>query len=154
MIIIGYQGIGKSTLSQSNIRYIDLESGNFFIDGYRAINWYEIYCNIAEHLSQQGYTVFVSSHKAVRDRLKRSKERVVCCFPSLELKHEWINKLYERYKESGLTKDCKAYKNAKQRYTENIYEIKNEGFENIMLTSMNYNLLIEIEKFKQGVDKA
>jgi len=35
MIVIGYQGIGKSTLSKTNDKYIDLESGNFFVDGTR-----------------------------------------------------------------------------------------------------------------------
>lgn len=56
MIFIGYQGIGKSTLAGYN-RYIDLESGNFWINGKRDENWYIPYCNIAEHLSEQGYRV-------------------------------------------------------------------------------------------------
>ena len=69
MIIIGYQGIGKSTLANCNLNYVDLESSNFYIDGKRADDWYKPYCKIAEHLSQQGYYVFVSSHKVVRDEL-------------------------------------------------------------------------------------
>lgn len=35
MIIIGYQGIGKSTLAKNSLKYIDLESGNFWINGER-----------------------------------------------------------------------------------------------------------------------
>lgn len=33
MIIIGYQGIGKSTLAHEDNKYIDLESGNFWYQG-------------------------------------------------------------------------------------------------------------------------
>lgn len=36
MIVIGYQGIGKSTLANKDLRFIDLESGNFWVDGKRA----------------------------------------------------------------------------------------------------------------------
>lgn len=31
MIIIGYQGIGKSSVANKHIEYIDLESSNFFL---------------------------------------------------------------------------------------------------------------------------
>ena len=92
MIIIGYQGIGKSTLAASELKYIDLESSNFwFYDSetkqkVRHSNWYEMYCNVAENLSRQGYIVFVSSHQPVRERLLKSKEYVVVCVPLLILK--------------------------------------------------------------------
>ena len=90
MIIIGYQGIGKSTLAKNDLRYIDLESSNFFVNGKRDENWYIIYCSIAEHLSQQGYRVFVSSHEVVRKQLENSKEKVYVCHPRLDLKDLWI----------------------------------------------------------------
>ena len=66
MIVIGYQGIGKSTLAARNLKYIDLESSNFWFDDpetkqrVRHSNWYEMYFNVAEDLSRQGYVVFVS----------------------------------------------------------------------------------------------
>ena len=31
MILVGYQGIGKSTLAKEKVDIIDLESGNFWI---------------------------------------------------------------------------------------------------------------------------
>ena len=52
MIIIGYQGIGKSTLAGKDNKFIDLESGNFWVNGERVENWYIPYCQIAEHLSK------------------------------------------------------------------------------------------------------
>ena len=41
MIIVGYQGIGKSSISNPDTRCIDLESGNFFVDGKRPDDWYK-----------------------------------------------------------------------------------------------------------------
>ena len=152
MIIIGYQGIGKSTLAARNLKYTDLESSNFWFDDpetkqrVRHSNWYEMYCNVAEDLSRQGYVVFVSSHQHVRERLSNSKEYVIACVPSLDLKDQWIEKLKLRYEETGLEKDYKAYMNAEDRFSENITEIMNSGFDNLIITNANYNLrnIIEI----------
>ena len=124
MIVVGYQGIGKSTLAGKNHQYIDLESGNFWVDGKRADDWYKPYCQIAEHLSQQGYVVFTSSHEVVRNQLAKSSETVVVVHPAPHLKDEWIKKLHDRWQITGLDKDYKAYMNALDRYTENIQELK------------------------------
>ena len=143
MIIIGYQGIGKSTLANNKgVRCIDLESGNFYVDGVRADNWYKIYVQIAKHLSQQGYTVFVSSHKVVRDELANCGERVGACYPDLSLRDEWVAKLQARYDMSKLDKDYRALMNAKDRYMENISEVITDcekyGFKKIVITDMNH----------------
>lgn len=140
MIVIGYQGIGKSTLANKDLRFIDLESGNFWVDGKRADNWYKPYCQIAEHLSKQGYIVFTSSHEVVRKQLVNSEEQVICCAPDLSLKDAWIQKLRIRYEESQLEKDYKAYMNAKERFAENIKEIADSGFGVLWLVDMNYDL--------------
>ena len=105
-----------------------------------------MYCNVAEDLSRQGYVVFVSSHQPVRERLLKSEEYVVVCVPSLILKDEWIKKLKERYENSLLEKDYKAYINAADRFAENVTEIMNSGFDVILITDADYNLqnLIEI----------
>ena len=85
MIIIGYQGIGKSSISVRNSCRIDLESGTFWNNDTRPNDWYIYYCNIAEHLSKQKFTVFTSSHKEVRERLKFSNENIWVIYPSLYL---------------------------------------------------------------------
>ena len=147
MIIIGYQGIGKSTLANKDINYIDLESGNFWIDGKRHEDWYIPYCNIAEHLSRQHKNVFVSSHEVVRNRLQESKEKVVVIYPSIKLKKQWINKLEKRYNETNLEKDYKALMNAKDRYEENIKELEKNNFIKIEIFDIDYDLeeLLELE---------
>lgn len=141
MIVIGYQGIGKSSLAGRNNRFIDLESGNFWVDGKRADDWYKPYCKIAEHLSQQGYIVFTSSHEVVRKQLENSKETVVLAFPSVELKDEWICKLKERFFKTNLDKDYKALMNAEDRYEENIKELEASNIKyKMILTNIDYDL--------------
>ncbi len=140
MIVIGYQGIGKSTLAGRERRYIDLESGNFWVDGKRAEDWYKPYCQIAEHLSQQGYTVFVSSHEVARKQLEDTRETVVVVYPGVNLRDYWVDKLHMRFMDSGLEKDWKALKNAEERFDENIRELEECPFA--------YKLVIE----KSGYD--
>lgn len=141
MILIGYQGIGKSTLAFKENNFIDLESSNFFYKDKRIDNWYIYYCNIAAHLSKQGFNVFVSSHEVVRNRLKKYfDEPLVCIIPSISLKDEWIKKLHNRYINHGSEKNYKAWMNAVDRYEDNINEIKNSGIEFIEIENINYDL--------------
>ena len=53
MIVIGYQGIGKSTLVKECNSYIDFESSNFKINGERPEGWEQMYCEAALDLSRQ-----------------------------------------------------------------------------------------------------
>jgi hypothetical protein len=149
MIVIGYQGIGKSTLAGRDHRFIDLESSNFWVDGERAHDWYKPYCQIAEHLSQQGYIVFTSSHKVVRDRLVDSQEPVVVVYPAPELKTAWVEKLCDRYHRTGLDKDYKAYMNAEALYDENIQELATCSIPfKLKLTEIDYDLEASLIHFR------
>lgn len=107
MIIIGFPGIGKSTVSKSSDKYVDLESSCFD----KAANklWYKDYCKTAIDLSNQGYVVFVSSHDKVREYFRANKvERVYAIFPHTSLKDEWIKRLSNRYNDTGKAKDDRA----------------------------------------------
>lgn len=138
MIYVGYQGIGKSSISGKN-NCIDLESGNFWVDGKRIDDWYKIYVNIAEHLSNQGYKVFMSSHKVVREELNKRKIEFKVIMPSIFLKEKWINRLQKRYDKSNLEKDYKALMNAKECYEENIEDLLQENYI-IQIQDINYDL--------------
>lgn len=152
MIVIGYQGIGKSTMVQSdkNHKWIDLESGSFWNNGVRADDWYVAYTNIALDLARQGFNVFVSSHKQVREELLKSvRYDIYVCYPTKELKRSWIMKLRDRYifsTQEEKTKNYKAMMNAIDRYDDNIDELTNSGFPCIEITTMDYRLsdLLEI----------
>lgn len=142
-IIVGYQGIGKSTLANSEPCFIDLESGNFWIDGERANDWYKPYCKIAVHLAEQGNIVFTSSHKVVRDELilMNSDVDLITCFPDESLKDQWTQKLKARYLNTHLDKDYKAWKNAEAMYIENIKELREaDVFQNIIIPCIPYDL--------------
>lgn len=148
MVISGYQGIGKSTHAKNASGYIDLESGNFFVNGTRDEAWYVPYCKIAVHLAEQGYRVFVSSHSVVREYLASMPKSVdlFTCFPALELREEWVQKLERRYNTTLLEKDYKAWRNAEDRYAENIKELSlAKGFTPIVICDMNYFLLCLID---------
>ena len=155
MIIWGYQGIGKSTLANTcmiehEIPVLDLESGNFWVDGMRSQDWYKVYANIAIHLSQQGNIVMTSSHKAVRDYLYQlnSGERLATIYPCIELKDQWIEKLQDRYDISKKEKDYKALMNAKEMYEQNIYDLATQiGFDHIKLRMIDYSLETAIEAY-------
>lgn len=142
MIVVGYQGIGKSTIAGRDHRFIDLESSIFWIDGKRADDWYKAYCRIAEHLSKQGYIVFISSHKIVREYLMNNiTDFIVLVYPSIELKDSWIEKLECRYSNSHLDKDYRSLMNAKERYEENIRELEEcKCSYKIELTRADYDL--------------
>lgn len=151
VVIVGYQGIGKSSCAGRG-GCIDLESGNFFVDGERHDDWYVVYCNIAEHLAEQGYTVFVSSHQEVRDELAtRSGLRVVVVTPSERLRDAWINRLDSRYISTHSAKDYRAFMNAVNNYEQNVREMaRDTRFEIRVIDDMDYNLMDVVEFIRLG----
>jgi hypothetical protein len=81
---------GLATLARKN-NCIDLESGNFWVDGERDPEWHKPYCQIALHLHHQGYTVFTASHEVVREYFKKiastqDRNCIFVCYPDPDLK--------------------------------------------------------------------
>lgn len=140
MIVSGYQRIGKSTLANRDLRFVDLESSSFYIDGKRQKDWYKAYCQVAEHLSKQGYIVLVSCHEEVRKFLETSSETVICCAPSLQLEDLWLSKLKARYNSTGLDKDYRALTFAVNTYTDSIMNIQKGGLPVLWINTINYDL--------------
>ena len=162
-IISGYQGIGKSTLVKEHLyvenMFIDLESSNFFIEDsngekVRDENWYKAYGNIAISLAEQGYNVFISSHKVVRDYLEKQakgKTKLLLIYPKEELQEPWIQKLFHRSITTGLEKDYKAYMGAKVYYLANIKNLREqEGWEKLEIGNMDYDLYSLIYNWRIG----
>lgn len=153
LIVIGYQGIGKSSCAGKN-GCIDLESGNFWIGEKRSDDWYIPYCQIAMHLANQGYTVFTSSHTVVREhlatmpRLENVGAVVIFC-PTSGMREDWIKRLRDRYDATGLMKDYKALKNAEGRYAENILELVNCGLPVYQPASIDYDLMVYVHKMRR-----
>lgn len=110
MIIVGYPGIGKTSIIDREKGIIDLES-YFFHNPLDTLNgsdygWERRYCDVAIDLHQQGYTVCVSSHEAVQIYLKDHQEKhlgfvaLVYPAPTDEMREKWIKRLRDRYYES------------------------------------------------------
>lgn len=137
MIVIGYPGIGKSTITKNNKEYIDYDSSLF----QKENDWAKIYVKGAINLSQWGNTVFVSSHKAVQDLLLDCTEPVVVVYPSLQLHDYWINKLRKRYEKSRNEHDYNALVRCVSNYCEDILEMREANFKNkLEITTENYDL--------------
>lgn len=142
MIIIGFPGIGKSSFCKKpeGLFCIDMESSNFEINGFKIENWAKIYARIIKDLCYQGYIVFSSSHLEVREELKNYDREIYVCYPTKELKSEWIKKLEDRYSETGLDKDLKSLNAVKEHYDEMIESMENSEFGKIVITDIDYNL--------------
>ena len=146
LILIGYQGIGKTAIAGKD-GCIDLESSNFYINDERYPEWYKIYCEIALNIANQGYTVCVSSHKEVREYLhKKLKElpknigNIVIFCPTIIQKDEWINRLQKRYDETHSDKDNRALINAIEKYKYNITELTHSEFPCYHPEKLDYDL--------------
>ncbi len=150
MIIIGFPGIGKSTLAFNNDKFVDLESSYFKTTDAKNEDWVVEYCQSAVYLSLHGFIVFVSSHKAVRDYLAKIhiSEPIVYIFPSKRIKEQWIKKLEDRCMNSGLDKDYRAFIRARDHYDDDIRELySDDGIPyKLVITDINYNLEEEIDK--------
>ena len=149
MIIIGFPGIGKSTLAYNNDKFVDLESSYFKTADVRNEDWVVEYCQCAVYLSLHGFIVFISSHKVVRDYIAkmRTNELVAYVFPSKRIGEQWIKKLEERYMNSGLDKDYRAFIRARDHYDDDIRELYSDGISyKWIITDINYDLEEEIEK--------
>lgn len=143
MIIVGYQGIGKSTVTKMTKGVLDLESSNTKVNGVRNDDWYIVYSQFAEDLSRQGNIVFISSHRVIREYLRQnSHEKLVIIAPSLKLKDEWIKKLQDRYNQSRLDKDKFALLNAQEKYEENLREMQDfkDVFDYYEIDRMDYSM--------------
>lgn len=145
MIIIGFPGIGKSSVTRAyygdtnTTGYIDLESSNFVKDD----NWVKEYCDLALDLGLQGYNVFVSSHKAAREYLAEKQDifpDIVEVFPAMYLYNEWMSRLLYRYSTNSSDKNYRAYNYMKNNFCTAIEEMEQDKIVNkIRITRENMN---------------
>lgn len=145
LIIIGYQGIGKSSFASSRNKAIDLESSSFRVDGERDDNWYVVYCRIAVSLAKQGYIVFTSAHQVVVKELTKygnldEDYSIVIVSPHHSLEIEWVEKLRQRWiADTKNEKNYRAYKDAEENFQNEIYWFASQKeLPYIPIKSMNY----------------
>lgn len=145
MIIIGFPGIGKSSVTRvydgdtNTTGYIDLESSNFVKDD----NWVKEYCDLAIDLDLQGYNVFVSSHKAVREYLAERQDilpDIMEVFPSKEMRTEWLNRLESRYMKCKTDKNERALRYMRSNFDDAVDEMEHDAIiHKVRITKENMN---------------
>ena len=145
MIIIGFPGIGKSSVTRAydgdtnTTGYIDLESSNFVKDD----NWVKEYCDLAIDLDLQGYNVFVSSHRAVREYLAEKQDLfpdIIEVFPSKELKIDWLNRLESRYMKCKTDKNERALNYMRNNFDAAVDEMERDAIiHKVRITKENMN---------------
>lgn len=161
MIIVGYPEIGKRTLAGED-NCIDLNFNLFYPAKCYMEKLQEIsirnYCDVAVDLSKQGYTVFVSSHEAVLNRLTyiafTHNEDIAIIYPSIKLKDEWIEKLKVICENINTMEAYNAWKNAEKMYDQNIKDLNDPDramkydFIRYEIESMDYDLSEILNRIK------
>lgn len=145
MIIIGFPGIGKSSVTRAHngetntTGYIDVESSNFVKDD----NWVKEYCGLAIDLDLQGYNVFVSSHKAVREYFAEKQDifpDIMEVFPSKEMRAEWLNRLESRYMKCKTAKNERALNYMRNNFDAAVDEMERDAIiHKVRITKENMN---------------
>lgn len=160
LIICGYPGVGKSSIAGWN-NCIDLESSWFSYDkdGNRIDpdeEWVANYCMIAWRLAMQGYTVLLSTHKAVINTLREGKRildrdgiRVVIFVPRSDMKKAWIERLVNRYIESDEDVDLRAFVGGIQYWDTKMLTIRHSDFPVYCPDSIDYDFRDYILKIRE-----
>lgn len=82
-IICGFAGIGKSTLAKEVPGVVDLESTPFEKD-------FDRYAKVAEHMANNGYTVLLSCHKRLREKLTEKGVDYTVVMPPVLAREEYM----------------------------------------------------------------
>ena len=136
-IIIGYPGVGKSSVCGTANDIIDLESTFFHNEGESG--WEDRYVDVAIDLARQGFIVCISSHETViknlKDKWNKLMPPVVMVFPDHndEMFTKWLKRLETRYYESRnnddiphwvIDKNYRAWKHVERNYREEVCNLK------------------------------
>lgn len=145
-IILGYPGIGKSSIGGKD-GIIDLEVSNFrFFDGGPKINgWEKAYINFAVDIAKQGYIVLMGTHESTVNHFSMSQNfpvGIIC--PSAKLRDQWVDRLRKRCVKTGLYKDERAFDKAIESFDRDIWKLTHSGLPCLQLCSMDYDLRNEI----------
>lgn len=166
MIVMGYPGIGKSTLAEKSLEYIDLETSNWWniistkekgTMRVRPQGWEKIYCKVALDLSRQGYIVFTSPNKDIRNCFIKMRENnfitykdIICvCFPSLKMQDEWTKRVKKRYEQDSSDKNKRALDHVLECYIDDVTEMAHSPFIHIKLFNKDYDLESVIQNQKR-----
>lgn len=84
MIVCGFPGTGKSMMAKSS-RWVDLESTPFEKD-------WERYAKVAKHMSDNGYTVMVSTHRELLAMFEQMEVSYMVIIPPITDKEIYLHR--------------------------------------------------------------
>lgn len=135
MIYCGYKGIGKTTLSKNNKKYLDLDLNKLSQNEDNIIK-------ILKHFESLGYHIMISytNHYFV-NKLRHLEFNLVTISPDI--------RLYERYlKDKNLNIDTDTFNTDIRFLQDDIFRDKR-----IIISDLNYNLEDEINKYHKELDE-
>ena len=139
MIIIGYPGIGKSTLASNNPEaYCYLSANDYKI--YDNSVWMDRYCQDAIDEEPYSDVVFVDYYDEVLDRLNETNSRVIVVAPALDLRDEWVKKLLRRYQQTFQTTHYYDYSRVEHVYDKDVQYALENAREFYVIRNMKYKL--------------
>lgn len=140
MIIAGFAGIGKSAVAKTIPNIVDLESTPF------NKNW-DIYTDVAKHMSDNGHTVLISCHEELRKTLQDKNIPYLCILPKPSLKEEYV----KRYKTRGNKKDfIKSIESNWKNYTT---QLPNEFVFRLNESEYLYDIVWALPKLEEEMKK-
>lgn len=149
LIICGYPGIGKSSIAGWN-NCIDLESSYFsFRNGVpqKFSEWVPQYCDLADHLMWQGYTVLISTHEKVIEYFLKKRNDVswypaIIVCPEFKLCDDWLRRLSRRLNKYDpyYSKNERAFLHVYDHFMEDIVYLNECGLPIYTITSIDYFL--------------
>ena len=138
MIISAYFTMGKTTLANKSLLYLDLDSIAFKWVRKGNKNWIKVYCDLALYLENQGYIVLVSINPRIHEYLKKYAHDYYIIIYDDSLRDEVIKKAESR----GTSNRTLNFIKNKFYITNN--KIKSIAFKNniplLIIDNMNYNL--------------
>lgn len=139
MIVLGYMGVGKSTLGGKG-KFIDLDYGDFILRGGVMLrDWEQIYVNVGISLSHQGGVVLMCTDSGVRCELKDRGEPYVVVYPASSLREVWCERL-DRMMEKEVRDIVKwDIRRGRSYYVSEVSELSREEHV-IEISDMGYSL--------------
>ena len=99
------------------------------------------YCEVIKHLDSLGKIVLVSTHKLLRENLKKIGVDYYVVCPSVELKDKWIYKLSQRYQEDDNDKNFRAWTSAVMHYDSHVSSLIEEDCKGcLVIENIDYQL--------------
>lgn len=183
MIVVGFPGIGKTSISFGKNNFVDLESSCFNIvdpvtnKKTKPDNWEKLYVSVVYDLAKQGKHVCVSNHSLVINELLYRKQKdsrldeypIVFVYPKKNLKDRWIERLTDRYNNSvqidkdiadknkaaldAVTANYDKWIDALERIDPNNVTAYGNNVYKIPIACIDYDLAAALKRFIEAYDR-